>query len=235
MKNEQALLLRWWDTAACTPPPPAGWRLGAPRGSTGIQIQSRRRKEYWGTNALFAQPGGCWRSKSWAGWGAEWFPRFGTTHLEGFSRKKGSLKPPSLWGRHVADGKRVVAWRGWMIWIWSWYWVRETSQILTPRCPAGPGVKSPREPKSGFGSPHSHSTCCAGWQHLMALSTSFPSPKSWQAFCCRCCQAITMCLRKRSALLPQETPRMGLAKWRLHKLQQKVPGISYNFLTQHFG
>lgn len=172
MKNEQALLLRWRETAACIPPSPVGWRLGAPRGSTGILIPGRRRKEYRGTNALFARPRGCWRSKSWPGWGAEWFPRFGTTQLEGLPSKKGSLKPPSLWGRHIADGKRQ--WRGWMIWIWSCYRVRETGQILTPRCPAGPGVKSPREPKSGFGSPHSHSiwlcrvTTPHGPEHLLS-------------------------------------------------------------------
>lgn len=39
-------------------------------------------------------------------------PHFGTTQPKGFpsaGSKKGSLKPPSLWGKRIVDGKRVVA------------------------------------------------------------------------------------------------------------------------------
>lgn len=39
-------------------------------------------------------------------------PDFGTTQPRGFPSacsKKGSLKPPSLWGKHIVDERRVVA------------------------------------------------------------------------------------------------------------------------------
>lgn len=78
MKTEQILLLRWKASIACFLPPPERRRSYAQKGLKGIQVQSGRRKEYWGAKERCAQPRGCRRSKLSLQRGADQLPCLGT-------------------------------------------------------------------------------------------------------------------------------------------------------------
>lgn len=140
------MLLRWKASMACFLPPPERQRPYAQKGWKGIQVQSGRRKEYWGAKEWCAQPRECWRSKLSMQWGADWLPCFGT------------MQHSTAWESLNDLGLE-----------YTWEMLRLD--------PAGPGVRSSRNPSRVWLSSHG---CEWGQftQRLMALSVSSPIPRT---------------------------------------------------------
>lgn len=88
------------------PPPLVGGRSCAQRAFRGIWIHGRRRNEDQGQNTSPEDSSKLSSSDS----GADWFPPSNTTKRVFQSlQQKGSLKLPSLRGKHIVGGKRVLA------------------------------------------------------------------------------------------------------------------------------